>query len=130
MESKVVFIIDDDEIFIYGAERQISRIDDKFIVKTYHNGLEALNELKKLNVENHKAWPKIIFVDLNMPVMDGWEFLDNLKEIETPELTKVYIVTSSIDGEDKKRASSYAIANYIIKPINRTEMEEVLRQQE
>ncbi|MFT6828560.1 MAG: CheY-like chemotaxis protein, partial [Roseivirga sp.] len=72
--------------------------------------------------------PEIILLDLNMPVMDGWQFLDQFVQIPTKKKTTIYIVTSSIDPEDLNRAKSYeAVTNYLVKPINIDTLTEILK---
>ncbi len=65
------YIIDDDPVFIFGLKFLLNMENFAQQIKTFANGEEAIAELQK-----NKKLPEIIFLDLNMPVMDGWEFLD------------------------------------------------------
>lgn len=61
----------------------------------------------------------IIFLDINMPVMDGWEFLDQLQSNEQLQAYRVIMVTSSTNDSDRQKAKSYAqISDFFIKPLN------------
>lgn len=122
---KIACIIDDDPIYVFGTKKimQLTSFCENFMV--FHNGKEALDVLKPL-VHNGDNLPEIILLDLNMPVMDGWEFLDEFTQIPVKQKVVIYIVTSSIDPADFKRANKYSINNYIVKPITVDTLSEIL----
>jgi len=94
-------------------------------VVTFSNGSEAISHLKKVLKENLRL-PDIILLDLNMPVMDGWQFLDEFKNINFGKKITVYIVSSSIDPHDHVRAKEYtSVSSFLVKPITRVELEAV-----
>ncbi|MDB9721372.1 response regulator [Winogradskyella sp.] len=120
----IACIIDDDPIFIFGAKRMMELADfcESFMI--FKNGREALNALAPLLISGNDI-PEVILLDINMPIMDGWQFLDEFTQIETHKLITIYIVSSSIDPADMNRVDDYkSVTNYIIKPISM----EVLRQ--
>ena len=95
-------------------------------VVTFANGYEAINHLKK-TLADHQQLPDIILLDLNMPVMDGWQFLDEFKHIDFGKKITVYIVSSSIDPLDHEKARQYGeVSSFLVKPITRNELEHVL----
>ena len=121
-------IIDDDPIFVYGTKRlmQLTQFCDKFLV--FHNGQDAIDYLRPAILNNQKK-PEIILLDLNMPVMDGWQFLDELIKIPAEVLITIYIVSSSIDPADMNKAKQYDnVTNYLIKPMNPERLKEILRE--
>lgn len=123
-----VCIIDDDHIFIYGAKRLIAETSfcDELLV--YENGQDALDELKE-RPKNNLELPGIIFLDLNMPMMTGWEFLDEFLQIEAKNIsrTHVYIVSSSVDPKDLLKIKEYeVIRNYILKPVRADDLEKII----
>ncbi|WP_179348096.1 response regulator [Winogradskyella pacifica] len=123
----VACIIDDDPIFVFGAKRMMELSDfcDSFMV--FKNGQEALNSLKPIMIAGENV-PDIILLDINMPIMDGWQFLDEFVKIESHKLLTIYIVSSSIDPVDINRAKRYkTISNYIIKPISTDTLKEILQ---
>ena len=123
-----VCIIDDDHIFIYGVKRLIKETSFCEDLLVYQNGMDALDELKGRIKEGHKL-PAIIFLDLNMPMMTGWEFLDEYLKIENddPTNTMVYIISSSVDPKDLLKINQYPIVkNYILKPVTSDDLENIL----
>lgn len=121
-------IIDDDPIFIYGTKRLMKEIDFCDTIMVYNNGQDALEGLLELSETGQKI-PPYIFLDLNMPIMDGWEFLEEFSKIPNDKLTKttIYIISSSVDPRDLEKVKHYkAVNNYILKPITPTDLETVL----
>lgn len=123
----IACIIDDDPIFVFGTKKimKLANFCNSFLV--FHNGEEALNHLKPIIESNNDSLPDVILLDLNMPVMDGWEFLDEFIKIPCEKEITIYIVTSSIDPMDIDRAKDYDnISNYLIKPISSQKLQELM----
>lgn len=110
-------IIDDDPIYIFGIQRmmEIANFCESFMI--FNNGKNALETLEKV-ILAEGTLPDLILLDLNMPIMDGWEFLDEFTKIPCKQKITIYIITSSIDNEDVKKAKTYSnVSNYILKPV-------------
>lgn len=106
---KQILVVDDDEIFRLTASITLKKAFPGIMVLFAKHGEEALIMLKD-------NLPDVILLDLNMPVMDGWDFLNAAITIPLPP---VYIVSSSIDPSDKKRATfDNRIKGFIEKPLN------------
>ncbi len=123
-----VCIIDDDHIFIYGVKRLMEETSFCESLQVYENGQDALEQLQA-NISEGGSLPSIIFLDLNMPMMSGWEFLDEYLKIDgqDPTQSKVYIVSSSIDPKDLLRIKDYdVICNYILKPITQDDLQNII----
>lgn len=111
-------LIDDDFIHQFGMKRMIQRYQPTAKVIEFSNGLDAINFFKA--ALGGDDLPELIFLDINMPVMNGWEFMDEFVKIR-PGLSKkidIYILSSSTDSHDIQKAKSNpAITGYIVKPL-------------
>lgn len=126
---KKLFLIDDDEIFVYLTRKTIESTNKIDEIKVFNDGQEAVKFLKK-NSTNTEELPDIIFLDLNMPVMDGWEFLEEYIILE-PKFKKrviLYLVSSTISPYDIERANSIGVVtDLLIKPLEKDRIIELLK---
>jgi len=125
-----VCVIDDDPIFLYGIKRIMKEIEfcDEIIV--YEDGESALNELGSMVLEGKKL-PDVVLLDLNMPVMDGWVFLDDFVKFpnHNQDHLSLYILSSSINPGDIEKAKQYPIIeNYISKPVTISDLTDILKE--
>lgn len=113
---KKALIIDDDLIFQMIATKMVQKAGLDNSPKTFVNGQVALEYLKS---ELPNPSEVVIFLDINMPVMDGWEFLEALQSEESLQSYRVIMVTSSTNDSDRQKAKHYAqISDFFIKPLN------------
>ena len=122
-------IIDDDPIFLYGTKKIMKEVDFCEDVLVFRNGQEAINGLKEMLIKGLEL-PSLIFLDLNMPVMDGWDFLEDFMTIPNHNRAHVYVyvISSSIDANDFIRARNFEVVNnYILKPITPDDLVSVLK---
>jgi CheY-like chemotaxis protein len=116
---KKVLCVDDDMVTLAIFKRILSKAQTIEKIETALNGQEALDLL--LNMQQHQiTLPDIILLDLNMPVLDGWGFVEKFqREFQSNKSDlKIMIVTSSIDPEDQNRAKQYDfIVDYVTKPF-------------
>lgn len=92
------------------------------------NGQEAINYISKSLTEK-ETLPDVIFLDINMPVMNGWEFLEAYEKLgsKIKKKSKLYVVSSSIDSNDKAKAKKYkTVTDYIIKPVSIDQLKQLL----
>ncbi len=123
----ITCIIDDDPIFIFGVKKIMELIGFSKSIMVFQNGEEALNNLKAIISANEKL-PDVILLDLNMPILDGWQFLDEFVKIPCEKKIIIYIVSSSVDPEDMLRAKSYElVSDYIVKPVTVEKLKVVLQ---
>lgn len=114
-----VFIIDDDPIHQRIAQIMIAKhkLFDEFV--SYTEAGEALEVLES-NINVTDSLPDVILLDLNMPVIDGWGFLERFDKIKTSlaKEIKIFIVSSSVDEKDISRSQSYSsVKGFISKPL-------------
>lgn len=115
---KNVLLVDDDFVFTFLNKKIISSL--KFVneINTAQNGVQAL-QLLNASADGTVSLPDIILLDLNMPIMDGFGFLDEFQKLSLPhkERIKIIIVTSSMHPEDFQRAKDYGVTSYLTKPL-------------
>lgn len=119
-------IIDDDPIYTFGLKKIIEL--GGFDVDTifYENGKEAYEKLSE-TLNEGRTLPEIILLDINMPIWNGWKFLDEFTKIRTTQKANIYIISSSIDPKDHEKAKEYdVINNFIIKPISIEKISQLL----
>lgn len=107
-----IWIVDDDQVITYITQRLLHNADPSLKVSGY---LSAKMALEKLRIDGD--CPDILLLDINMPGITGWEFLDELKKLG--RFVNVYMYSSSIDPEDVKRARAYPmVREFLSKPLD------------
>jgi len=126
--KKSVLIIDNDPIYRTISQKIIEKLDLAETIYVEKNGYTAIQFLTNV-IENSSPLPQIILLDIEMPVMNGWEFMDEYCKIENPLLAeiKIYIVSSSISQIDKDKANTYSeIKGFISKPLTIETLKSIL----
>lgn len=115
---KLTFIIDDDPVFVLLFKKIMLKIGQFDTVINFENGQLGLDALIKI-FNNNERFPDIIFLDINMPIMDGWEFLKALEKYKFKEELNIYMVSSSIDSTEIKKSKKFkTVKRFISKPIS------------
>ncbi len=129
-----VFCIDDDQITLVLCEMVIKKAGFAKEVITAKNGREGLAWFSAYFAKNKdvpkQEPPKLILLDLNMPVMNGWDFLEDylMKYADRLPATKVVIVSSTVNPEDFSRANQYNIViDFINKPLTTEGLEDLMK---
>ncbi|WP_103866599.1 response regulator [Aquimarina sp. I32.4] len=122
-------IIDDDNMYVNLVKKIVETRSLCKNLMVFQNGKDALNHFEAIltNLDN-KTIPEIIFLDLNMPVMDGREFLDNFTKIKNKigKVITLYVVSSSINPVDIERAKSInLVKDYLVKPVTIEDLESI-----
>lgn len=127
MKNIKVLVVEDDSVMAFLHNEVIKKNNISSSPLSFPNGKEALNFLISDTAANSSY---IILLDLNMPVMNGWEFLDALEKTEISYRTKVIIVTSSIDPADQKKSGLYpTVCFYLSKPLlDLSPIEQIMRE--
>lgn len=128
MESRIktIWSVDDDEIFLLLTSNYIKTIAFPGEYQTFIDGHFALEELKA-NSDKPENLPDLILLDINMPMVNAWEFMQEFRLINLPKKIYIYIVSSSIDPDDRKKAEEFKeIEAFIEKPVNGEKLNQVL----
>ncbi|MEZ5173143.1 MAG: response regulator [Bacteroidia bacterium] len=117
---ETVWLVDDDQVITYITERLIKNADPSVVVTSF---LSSKMALEKLRIA--ASVPDLLLLDINMPGLNGWEFLEQLRAMQ--KYVNVYMYSSSIDPEDVKKAHSYPmVRDFLSKPIDISAMRKIL----
>lgn len=123
-----ILLIDDDRIYQFAARKTIEATGFADNILIYSNGEDAINYLKS-NIKDETSLPDVIFLDVNMPIMNGWEFLEEYSHIKQGLIKPViiYVVSSSVDEFDVSKSRQYdTVKGYIVKPVLREKFRQIL----
>ncbi|HTK21241.1 MAG TPA: response regulator [Mucilaginibacter sp.] len=127
-----ILLVEDEEINNYIATRLIQKALPEATVTSCLHGKQALDLLTEIKYDSSKL-PDIILLDINMPVMNGWEFLDeyNRRKIDPEGKCAIFILSSSVFSEDINRAREYPeVKDFICKPLDGTKIRELFSAKE
>lgn len=119
MEKKNICLIDDDEVYQFLCKKTIEKSHHVKNILIFSNGKDALDFFSE-NTSNTIDLPDVIFLDIDMPLMDGWQFLEEYipLKLSMKKDIIIYIVTSSSHPVDVSRAKEISdVTGYLIKPI-------------
>lgn len=123
-----LLVIDDDEINIFIIKKIVARTGYAVDMVSKSNGQLAIDYLNEI-IRDEAQFPQLILVDINMPLMNGWEFLMAYEKLERPLNTHVYMLSSSVYENDIEKAKSYKTVNgFISKPLSLERLMELLRE--
>lgn len=124
-----ICIIDDDPITVFGVQKMLSLCVDCNDITAYVNGKLAIDGIRE-RFEKNRQLPQVIFLDINMPIMDGWQFLEEFLTLPSSEPVRINIITSSIDDHDKQRwqkfqKTTHHLITFNNKPLQKMQIEEI-----
>ena len=130
-----ILCVDDDPITLMLCKKVVERVEFAKEIITANNGEEAIqyfdNLFEEIKINDSIVYAKLVLLDLNMPVMDGWEFLESYMSKNYHDIfisTRFIVLSSSIDPYDINRAKTYPVIGFLSKPITK-EMLENLKSQ-
>ena len=109
-----ILLVEDDEVDVMNVQRAFERNHMKSALFVAGNGLDALEMLRSNLVPRER---RLILLDLNMPKMNGIEFLEELRADPELSRTPVVVLTTSNDDQDKLDAFNFNVAGYLLKPV-------------
>lgn len=121
--------MDDDSITIFGLRKLLTKYSTELQVQEFGNGKLALDAIIYC-LDRKLPLPEVIFLDINMPIMDGWAFLDEFIKLPNTSGVHIKIITSSIDIRDRQKWKDYMKKtghqiDFITKPIYELNLEDV-----
>ncbi|WP_420321865.1 response regulator [Flagellimonas sp.] len=130
-EINSIYIIDDDHITVFGIKKMLRTVVRCNDIEAFENGRMALESLKE-RIEAGIPAPEVIFLDINMPIMDGWEFLEEFVTLKLKERVIINVITSSIDPSDYQKWNDFRLKcwhylNFRNKPIYKIEVADLNR---
>lgn len=122
-------LVDDDEATNFINELLIEELDFTEKLLIAQNGKEALDLIRELCREEAGLLPELILLDINMPVMDGFDFLDAFQALDCPdkEDTKIVMLTTSLHRKDIEKVKDAGVAGFLNKPLTIASLEDILR---
>ncbi len=121
-----VLLVEDDPITVMVCDRVIKMTLFAEKVKSCENGKIAIDYLS--GFEEGSEPPQIIFLDINMPVMNGWDFLEEFEKIRSrfTSLPRIYLLSSTVDPEDYKKAKNFSLVeDFISKPLSKEALQNI-----
>lgn len=127
-KTEIICIIDDDPIYVYAIKWLLEDNELCKDIIEFNNGKKAIEYFQNTNAPDCII-PDIIILDINMPVMDGWQFLDEFIPIKAQieKEIKIFMISSSIDSTDIDKAKEYKdLTDYILKPIEILDLKRII----
>lgn len=119
MKSRInLLVIDDDDINIFIIKKIVEKTgyDAQMVSKT--NGQLAIDYIKEL-IDSQQPLPHLILIDINMPVLNGWEFLEAYEALSIEDSIDMYMLSSSVYENDIEKAKTYkTVKGFISKPLS------------
>lgn len=123
-----ILLVEDDEIDIQSVARVVNKIDMPINLNVARNGLDALNQLSTAaGLKRMKLMPNLIILDINMPKMNGVEFLEKLRTFSKLNVAKIIILTTSNDIKDRLIFSNLKVDAYLTKPLHMDDLLKVCK---
>ncbi|MFS4494164.1 two-component system response regulator [Maribacter sp. 2308TA10-17] len=126
-----ICIIDDDPITVFGMRKMLDSLVSYDTINTFENGKLAIDGIKDMIFDGQQI-PEVIFLDINMPIMDGWQFLEEFIALPITNKVRINIITSSIDSTDEQnwklyKGKTHHTVTYNHKPIRKQEIAEITK---
>lgn len=129
MNKNLIWIADDDPIFRLIFKLTVKKVMENISIVEFENGKLVCESFHK-SLDDREDIPYCVFMDVNMPIMNGWGCLDKMNDLQADEnlaMPKIFIMSSSINKEDEKRIAHYPFATgFLRKPISVEKFEEIL----
>lgn len=128
MKRNIICIVDDDKVYQFTTTKTIEKLNLVDKILSFFDGFQLYTYIQQ-HITEAEMLPDIILLDINMPFMDAWQFLDEFENIckQLPKEIILYIISSSISERDILKARTYNhVKDYLIKPIQMNKYAEIL----
>lgn len=125
MDKLRVLLIDDDEVDYMNVRRAFKKNNLRHVLSYKPNGLDAINYLK--SIDDAVDLPQVILLDINMPKMNGHEFLKELRSEDKLRHILVYVLTTSAQKTDVDLAYNKNVSGYFVKPLEFDEFKTTIK---
>lgn len=112
-----ILMVEDDSLDVRDAQRTLDKMNVLYKMQVARNGEEALTYLKEGLNNPGFVRPDIVLLDLNMPKMNGAEFLQAIRKSDQFKDLKVFVITTSDEKEDRQKVKDLGVSGYIVKPL-------------
>lgn len=128
LDSKInLLVIDDDDINIFIIKKIVEKTGFNIDMVAKSNGKLAIDYLVETTAQN-TAFPNLVLIDINMPVMNGWEFIEAYEELDFKKEADLYILSSSVYENDIEKTKSYkSVKGFISKPLSMERLTELIK---
>ncbi|TCC94453.1 response regulator [Pedobacter frigiditerrae] len=128
LDSKInLLVIDDDDINIFIIKKIVEKTGFEINMVAKSNGKLAIDYLEEVTAQN-AAFPHLILIDINMPVMNGWEFIEAYEQLDFKKDADLYILSSSVYENDIEKTKSYkSVKGFISKPLSMERLTELIK---
>ena len=123
-----MYVIDDDKIYHFLLKNLFRQNNIEATPVFFSNGQDAIDHILE-NKNNPAELPELILLDVNMPIMDGWQFLEEYNRMlhELPKVSTIFMISSSNDEQDLNKAKKYSniVKDYFLKPICKEDLDKI-----
>lgn len=123
-----MYVIDDDKIYHFLLKNLFRQNNIEATPVFFSNGQDAIDHIKA-SKNNPAELPELILLDVNMPIMDGWQFLEEYSQMLNvlPKASTIYMISSSNDEQDLTKAKKYSeiVKDYFLKPISKEDLDKI-----
>ncbi|SFH41430.1 response regulator [Pedobacter insulae] len=127
-DSKLnLLVIDDDDINIFIIKKIVEKTGFNIDMIARNNGQQAIDYLTD-TISQNKPLPSLVLIDINMPVMNGWEFIEAYEELSIEQKVDMYILSSSVYENDIEKTKGYkTVRGFISKPLSMERLTELIK---
>ncbi|MGF1923883.1 MAG: response regulator [Bacteroidia bacterium] len=122
-----LLVIDDDDINVFIIKKIVEKTGFDIDMVARNNGQQAIDYIKETIAQNSPL-PRLVLIDINMPVMNGWEFIEAYESLGIEQKVDMYILSSSVYENDIEKTKSYkAVKGFISKPLSMERLTELVK---